>query len=220
MAQTVESLTIEISERTGSVSALAIIPKKANALLVLAHGAGAGMTHAFMEAIAMELGTLGIATLRYNFPYMEKGSRRPDPPAVAEKAVAMVLEYAHKRYPKLPMFAGGKSFGGRMTSQRVSKECPEFLQGIVFVGFPLHAIGKPGMERAAHLNDISLPMQFLQGTKDKLAEIELIKKVAKKLKTATLEQFEGADHSFKVSKQNIIPDLANIAAAWMKGVKS
>ena len=216
MAQTVTSLTIEISERTGTVSALALIPKKAGALLVLAHGAGAGMTHVFMEALATELSYLGIATLRYNFPYMEKGSRRPDPPAVAEKTVAMVLEYAHKKYPKLPLFAGGKSFGGRMTSQRISKECPEFLQGIVFVGFPLHAIGKQGMERAAHLNGIDIPMLSLQGTKDKLAEIELIKKVTKKLKTATLESFEGADHSFKVSKQNIIPDLASAAAQWIK----
>lgn len=216
MAQTVKAFTIEISERTGTVSGLAIIPKNAAALLVLAHGAGAGMTHTFMEELALELATHGIASLRYNFPYMEKGSRRPDPPSVAEKTVIMVLEFAHKKYPKLPLFAGGKSFGGRMTSQRVSKLCPEFLQGIVFFGFPLHAIGKPGMERAAHLNDINIPMLFLQGTKDKLAEIDLIKKVIKKLKTATLEQFEGADHSFKVSKQNILPDLASTASEWMR----
>lgn len=220
MTQVAKSLSIEISERTGKVSALAIIPKKAEALLVLAHGAGAGMTHTFMEALVLELSTLGIATLRYNFPYMEKGSRRPDPPAVAEKTVAMVLEYASKKYPKLPLFAGGKSFGGRMTSQRISKECPEFLQGIVFFGFPLHAIGKPGMERAAHLSDIQIPMLFLQGTKDKLAEISLIKNVTKRLKRSTLVQFEGADHSFKVSKQNIIPDLANEAAVWMKEINS
>lgn len=220
MTQTVKSLTIEISERTGSVSALAIIPKKADTLLVLAHGAGAGMTHAFMEELALELGTLGIGTLRYNFPYMEKGSRRPDPPAVAEKTVAMVLAFAHKKYPKLALFGGGKSFGGRMTSQRVSKDSPEYLRGIVFFGFPLHAIGKPGMDRAAHLSDIKVPMLFLQGTKDKLAEIGLIKTVTKKLKTATLKPFEGADHSFKVSKLNIIPDLANMAAAWMREVDS
>ncbi|MEQ8364509.1 MAG: dienelactone hydrolase family protein [Cyclobacteriaceae bacterium] len=216
MAQKATSLSIEISERSGAVSALALIPKKAEALLVLAHGAGAGMTHVFMEEIALELSHLGIATLRYNFPYMEKESRRPDPPAVAEKTVAMVLEYAHKKYPRLPLFAGGKSFGGRMTSQRISKECPEFLHGIVFFGFPLHAIGKPGIERADHLSNIQIPMLFLQGTKDKLAEIELIKKVTNKLKKATLESFEGADHSFKVSKQNIIPDLASAAAEWMK----
>jgi predicted alpha/beta-hydrolase family hydrolase len=216
MAQTVKPLTIEISERTGSISALALVPKDPSVMLVLAHGAGAGMTHAFMETIAMELSNLGVATLRYNFPYMEKGSKRPDPPAVAEKTVAMVIEFAHKKYPKLPLFAGGKSFGGRMTSQRVSKECSAFLRGLVFFGFPLHAISKPGMERAAHLSEVQIPMLFLQGTKDKLAEIDLIKKVTKKLKTATLVQFEGADHSFKVSKQNILPELANTAATWMK----
>ncbi|MEZ4944003.1 MAG: alpha/beta family hydrolase [Cyclobacteriaceae bacterium] len=216
MAQTAKPLTIEISERTGSVSALALVPKNASVMLVLAHGAGAGMTHAFMETIAMELSNLGVATLRYNFPYMEKGSKRPDPPAVAEKTVAMVMEFAHKKYPKLLLFAGGKSFGGRMTSQRVSKECPAFLSGLVFLGFPLHAIGQPGMERAAHLSDVQIPMLFLQGTKDKLAEIDLIKKVTKKLKTTTLVPFEGADHSFKVSKQNILPELANTAADWMK----
>lgn len=216
MAAPLKSIDIEISERTGSVSALAMVPNKPEALLVLAHGAGAGMTHPFMETVAMELATLKIATLRYNFPYMEKGSRRPDPPAVAEKTVAVVMDKAHQLYPKLPLFAGGKSFGGRMTSQRVSKECPEFLKGIVFFGFPLHAIGNPSMDRAAHLSDVLVPMLFLQGTKDKLAEITLIKKVSKKLKTSTLIPFEGADHSFKVSKQNIIPDLAQSVAHWMQ----
>lgn len=215
MAQTIKPLTISISERTGDVSALALIPKTAKALLVLAHGAGAGMTHAFMEAIADELAERQIATLRYNFSYMEKGSRRPDPPAVAEKTVAVVLANAHELYPKLSFFAGGKSFGGRMTSQRVAKECPDYLKGIVFFGFPLHAIGNPGLERAAHLKEVRVPMLFLQGTKDKLADISLIKKVNKGLKAATLKEFEDADHSFKVSKQNIIPDLASAAADWM-----
>lgn len=215
MAQTAKSLTISISERTGEVSALAIVPKNAKAILVLAHGAGAGMTHLFMEQVADELASHEIATLRYNFPYMEKGSRRPDPPTVAEKTVAMVLEKVNDLYPKIPIFAGGKSFGGRMTSQRVAKECPDFLKGIVFFGFPLHAIGNPGMERAAHLKEVKVPMLFLQGTKDKLADISLIKKVVKGLKLSIIHQFEGADHSFKVSKQNIIPDLASTAADWM-----
>lgn len=215
MAQTIKPLTISISERTGDVSALAMVPKDANALLVLAHGAGAGMVHTFMEHVADELANNGVATLRYNFPYMEKGSRRPDPPAVAEKTVAMVMEKANELYPKLPLFAGGKSFGGRMTSQRVAKACPGYLKGIVFFGFPLHAIGNPGTERATHLKEVKVPMLFLQGTKDKLADIGLIKKVVKGLKASTLQQFEGADHSFKVSKQNIVPDLASAAAEWM-----
>lgn len=216
MAQTAKSITIEIPEGIGSISALAIVPKNAEVLLVLAHGAGAGMTHTFMETIAEELSDRGIATLRYNFPYMEKGSRKPDSAAIAEKTVAQVVGFAHERYPKLPLFVGGKSFGGRMTSQRMSKECPKYLKGIVFFGFPLHAIGKPGIERAAHLNDIKIPMLFLQGTKDKLAEIELVKRVTRKLEISTLETFDGADHSFKVSKQNILPDLAEAAAKWMK----
>lgn len=216
MAQTVKSLSIEVSERTGTVSALALVPKNSIALLVLAHGAGAGMTHAFMESLAVELGDMGIGTFRYQFPYMEKGSRRPDPPAVAEKTVGMVMEQAHALFPQLPLFVGGKSFGGRMTSQRVGKVCPDYLKGIVFFGFPLHAIGNPSTDRAAHLKDVKVPMLFLQGTKDKLAEIALIRTVTKGLKLATLKEFEGADHSFKVSKQNILPDLASVAVLWMK----
>lgn len=210
-----KALKILISERVGEVSALLTLPKKPKAILVLAHGAGAGMTHSFMETVAEELNELSIACLRYNFPYMEKGSRRPDPPAIAEKTVALVMEKAHALYPKLPMFAGGKSFGGRMTSQRVAKECPEYLKGIVFFGFPLHAIGNPSMDRAAHLKEIKIPMLFLQGTKDKLADITLITKVAKGLRTAKLIKFEGADHSFKVPKQNILPDLVAAAGEWM-----
>lgn len=216
MADKPKPIQIEISERTGSVSALALVPKDAVALLVFAHGAGAGMRHTFMEGIAAELAIHGIGTMRYNFPYMEKGGRRPDPPAVAEKTVGVVMEQAQKLYPKLPIFAGGKSFGGRMTSQRASKDCPAFLKGIVFFGFPLHAIGNPSVDRAAHLNEVKVPMLFLQGTKDKLADITLMEKVTKKLKGATLVPFENADHSFKVSKQNIIPDLAAVAADWLQ----
>ncbi len=215
MAETMKSIEIGVSERTGSVSALALVPKKASTLLVLAHGAGASMTHVFMESTAIALGEKGIATLRYNFPYMEKGSKRPDPPAVAEKTVGVIIEKAHELYPQLALFAGGKSFGGRMTSQRVAKECPDYLKGIVFFGFPLHAIGNPSIERAAHLKSVKVPMLFLQGTKDKLADITLIRKVAKDLKGAKLTEFENADHSFKVPKLNILPDLVSAAAEWM-----
>ncbi|MEQ8424039.1 MAG: dienelactone hydrolase family protein, partial [Cyclobacteriaceae bacterium] len=137
------------------------------------------------------------------------------PPAIAEKTVGMVIEKAHTLYPKLPLFAGGKSFGGRMTSQRVTKECPEYLKGIVFFGFPLHAIGNPSMDRAAHLAEVKVPMLFLQGTKDKLAEITLIRNVVKKLKKGKIVAFENADHSFKVPKLNILPELAQAAADWM-----
>lgn len=211
--------SIEVSEKLGKVSALAIVPPRAKALLVLAHGAGAGMTHKFMEDIAEEFYTRDVATLRYNFPYMEKGGRRPDPPGIAEKTVSQVLTYAHEHFPKLKIFAGGKSFGGRMTSQRFSKESPDYLSGIVFFGFPLHAIGNPSIDRAAHLKDVKVPMLFLQGTKDKLAEIDLIKKVAKGLKLASIDIFENADHSFKVPKQNILPGLVESAVKWMNSIK-
>jgi len=192
-----------------------MVPRGATKLLLLAHGAGAGMTHPFMEELANELYDLKVATLRYQFPYMEKGSRRPDPPSIAEKTVSRVLEFAHKKYPKLEVYAGGKSFGGRMTSQRVAKECPDYLQGLIFFGFPLHAIGNPSMDRATHLKEVKVPMLFLQGSKDKLADIGLIKKMVKGLKQAEINVFENADHSFKVPKQNILPDLAKSAANWM-----
>lgn len=217
MASTKHS--IEVSEKLGKVSALAMVPPNAKALLVLAHGAGAGMTHKFMEDVAEEFYARDVATLRYNFPYMEKGGRRPDPPAIAEKTVHQVIAYAHDKFPKLKIFAGGKSFGGRMTSQRFSKESPGYLSGIVFFGFPLHAVGNPSIDRAAHLKDIKVPMLFLQGTKDKLAEIDLIKNVTKGLKLATIDIFENADHSFKVPKKDILPDLVGSATNWMNSKK-
>ena len=211
-----KQISIPISDKIGSISGITMIPKKAAMLLVLAHGAGAGMTHAFMEEVASELYDRDIGTLRYNFPYMEKGGKRPDPPAIAEKTVSVVVEFAKKKFADLSIFAGGKSFGGRMTSQRMAKESIEYLNGIVFFGFPLHAIGNPSIDRAAHLKDVKVPMLFLQGTRDKLAEIDLIKKVVKGLKKAEIKVFEGADHSFKVSKQNILPQLADATSQWMQ----
>lgn len=208
-------LKIPVSERIGKVSALTMIPKNAKALLVLAHGAGAGMSHSFMEEVASEFYEHKIGTLRYNFPYMEKGSKRPDPPAIAEKTVGSVIEFAKTEFPQLALFAGGKSFGGRMTSQYLSKNTEEAVQGVVFFGFPLHAIGNPSIDRAEHLKNLKIPMLFLQGTKDKLADIALMTKLVKNLKLGTLKIFEGADHSFKVSKQNILPDLVQSASAWM-----
>ncbi|MEK6780622.1 MAG: alpha/beta family hydrolase [Bacteroidota bacterium] len=207
--------SIQISESIGKVSALIAVPDKPKALMVLAHGAGAGMTHRFMEELSIELAGKSIVVIRYNFPYMENKKGRPDPPAIAEKTVNSVIEEAHKRYPKLPVFAAGKSFGGRMSSQKLSKECPEFVKGIIFYGFPLHPIGQPAVDRAAHLKNISIPILFLQGTKDKLAELALIEKVIAELPEATLEKFEGADHSFKAGKQNLIPELASKTFEWV-----
>jgi predicted alpha/beta-hydrolase family hydrolase len=199
-----------------TISAETYVTNNASAMLVLAHGAGAGMNHAFMKSICQELANLNIATLRYNFLYMEQNKKRPDFPAVAHQAVAAAIQKAHELNPKLPLFVGGKSFGGRMTSQYLSKHPSDFVKGIVFVGFPLHPAGKPSIERADHLKNIKNPMLFLQGTRDSLAEWNLISTVTESLPTATLKKLDGADHSFKAGKQNLIPALAKDMASWMQ----
>lgn len=214
MSFTVAAHTIKVSP-TDSVSAEVYLPEKSIAILVLAHGAGANMHHKFMKDLAAELAALNIATLRYNFLYMELKKKRPDFPAVAHKAVAAAIAQAHELFPKLPLYAGGKSFGGRMTSQYISTNDIPYVKGLVFVGFPLHAAGNPGLERADHLNTIKQPMLFLQGSRDALAEWPLIEKVCKKLSKATLTRFENADHSFKSGKLNLIPELAGKISQWI-----
>ena len=175
------------------------LPKSARALYVLAHGAGAGMKHPFMAAVAAELAERGIGTLRYNFPYMEKGSKRPDVPKVAHAAVREAVAEAARLAPGVPLIAGGKSFGGRMTSQAQALEPLPGVRGLAFLGFPLHAAGKPSDERAAHLDDVRIPMLFLQGSRDDLADLDLLRPVVKRLGgRATLEVFDDADHSFHV----------------------
>ena len=216
MSEKHNSITVLISESIGSVSASIIEPESPEAVLVLAHGAGAGMSHPFMITLAEELSRYSVATVRYNFPYMENKRNRPDPPAIAEKTVAMVMLKTREMFPDLPLFAGGKSFGGRMTSQRLAKERPLFVKGIVFYGFPLHPLGSPSTERAAHLKDISIPMLFLQGTRDKMAEMSLLEETLSGLPTATLATLEGADHSFKAGKKQLIPVLAERTRQWMK----
>jgi uncharacterized protein len=208
-----------ISDSLGSISTIASMPEKPLALLILAHGAGAGMTHPFMELLSEELTLKNIGCIRYNFLYMEKKSRRPDPAPIAEKTVAAVINYVHENYPSLPLYAGGKSFGGRMTSQRLAKECPDYVNGIVFFGFPLHPIGQPSIDRAQHLKNLNRPMLFLQGTKDKLADMALLEGVLNDLPMATLKKWEGADHSFKLGKQNLIPLLAEATADWIKATE-
>lgn len=213
-----KNLKIKISDSIGSVSAQILEPKKPKAMIVLAHGAGAGMNHRFMLALSEELSTLGIGTVRYNFPYTENGKKRPDVPAVATKTVEIVLAKIHELYPKLKLFAAGKSFGGRMSSQYLAKNNPEFVNGIIFYGFPLHPAGAPSIERGEHLKNVQAPMLFLQGTRDALAELTLIKKVTKSLPTATLELFEGADHSFKSGKKEFVPELAAATENWIKSL--
>jgi hypothetical protein len=197
-------------------------PAGARACYVLAHGAGAGMNHPFMSAVAKGLATRGIATLRYQFPYMDKGSKRPDPPKVAHAAVREAVAEAAHRLPGVPLYAGGKSFGGRMTSQAQAIEPLAGVRGLVFLGFPLHAAGKPSDERAAHLADVKVPMLFLQGTRDDLAHLDLLRPVVERLgKSATLETFEEADHSFHVPARTgrkdaeVMADLLDRLARWI-----
>jgi len=209
----------------GDVSALLMRPEQARACYVLAHGAGAGMRHVSMEAIAAGLAERGIATLRYQFPYMEKGSKRPDPPALAYATVRAAVAEAAKTCPGLPLIAGGKSFGGRMTSQAQAKAPLEGVKALAFFGFPLHPAGKPSAERAAHLAEVKLPMLFLQGTRDTLAELSLLEPVIRGLgRNATLHLAEGADHSFHVLKSSgrndreVLAEILDAFAAWVNSV--
>jgi uncharacterized protein len=210
-----------------AVSALLMRPEKARACYVFAHGAGAGMRHASMEAIAAGLAERGIATLRYQFPYMEKGSKRPDPPAVAHAAVRAAVAEAAKVCAGLPLFAGGKSFGGRMTSQAQAKAPLDGVKGIAFFGFPLHPAGEPGVNRAAHLFEVEVPMLFLQGTRDALADVSLLKLVVRDLRElATLHLAEGADHSFHVLKssgrtdRDVLAEILDAFSAWVDTLKN
>jgi uncharacterized protein len=217
-------ITIDIG-KAGTVSALLIRPEPARACYVFAHGAGAGMRHASMEAIAAGLAERGIATLRYQFPYMEKGGKRPDPPAVAHAAVRAAVAEAAKACAGLPLIAGGKSFGGRMTSQAQAKAPLDGVRGLAFFGFPLHPAGKPSDERAKHLADVKIPMLFLQGTRDALAEVALLKPVVQGLgRLATLHLAEAADHSFHVLKSSgrndreVLAEILDAFAAWLDAV--
>ena len=185
------------------VSGLLLRPPNATALYLFAHGAGAGMTHKAMESNAQGLGQRGIATLRYQFLYMEKGSHRPDPPRLAHAAVRAAAAEAARLAPDLPLFAGGRSFGGRMTSQAQAETPLPNVRGLAFLGFPLHPAGKPGTERADHLSRVEIPMLFVSGDRDALAEVELLRPVVAGLgEKATLHLVEHADHSFKVAAKS------------------
>lgn len=220
-----KDVTIHVGETTGDVSGLVLKPRGAKAMFVLAHGAGAGMHHAFMERIAQELADRKVATLRYQFPYMEAGRKSPDVPNRSVATVRAAVGYALKHYPALTTFAGGKSFGGRMTSTAAARGEID-VAGIVFLGFPLHApnkpSNKPSNDRAEHLYDVKTPMLFLQGTRDALARLELLEPVCKKLgKRSTLHIVDGGDHSFKVPKRSgrtedeVFADLADTIAEFV-----
>jgi hypothetical protein len=204
-----------------SVSALLMEPRYATACLVLAHGAGAGMTHPFMNAAAEGLAARRIATLRYQFPYMEQGTKRADAAPLAQATVRAAVAEAHKRLPELPLFAGGKSFGGRMTSQAQAQAPLDAVRGLVFFGFPLHAAGKPSDQRAAHLFQVSVPMLFLQGNKDKLADLTLLEPLLQKLGPgASFHIVADADHSFHVPARSgrrdadVMAEILDMVAGW------
>ena len=210
------SLSLSVSPEIGNVSAELMMPGKPICMLTLAHGAGAGMHHDFMVMISKALAEREIATLRFNFPFMENKKGRPDAPAVAHKTIEAAINKAHELFPSLPLFASGKSFGGRMTSQWLATDPAVDVKGIIFFGFPLHQPGKPSIERAEHLKSVKVPMLFLQGTRDELASFELIEKLCTSLRRATLIKIEGANHSFKAGKQDIIPILADAAKSWIE----
>jgi predicted alpha/beta-hydrolase family hydrolase len=208
-----------------TVSGLLANPARAHACYVLAHGAGAGMMHPFMAAVAAGLAEHGIATLRYQFPYMEQRSKRPDPPKLAQATVRAAVSEAGRLVPALPLIAGGKSFGGRMTSQAQAAAPLPGVRGLAFLGFPLHPAGKPSDERAAHLFDVKIPMLFLQGTRDALADLALLEPLTKRLgKHATLRLFRDADHSFHVLARTgrkdaeVMRETLDALAGWMATV--
>ena len=198
-----DAQAVRIAVGDDSVSGLLLRPVNAKALYLFAHGAGTGMTHRAMEANARGLAERGIATLRYQFPYMEKGSRRPDPPRIAHAAVRASAAEAQRIAPDLPLFAGGRSFGGRMTSQAQAIDPLPGVRGLAFLGFPLHPAGKPGIERAEHLSGVQVPMLFVSGERDALAELDLLRSVVASLgEGATLHLVEHADHSLNVPSKS------------------
>jgi len=219
----VEQLRFAVGEK-GEVSALLCRPTKAQRLLVLAHGAGAGMNHPFMEKLSDELASVQVATLRYQFSYMEERRRVPDPPAVLTATVVAAVRAAADVAHDLPLLAGGKSMGGRMTSQAAAQHPLEGVRGLVFFGFPLHPPKQQGTKRADHLAKVTIPMLFLQGTRDALADLKLLRPICAKLSSrATLHSIEGADHSFHVLKssgktdEQVLRELAETAASWAEG---
>ncbi len=224
----VEQLRFDVEGR-GEVSALLCRPAKARWLLAMAHGAGAGMSHPFMEELADELAGVGAATFRYQFPYMEQRRRVPDQPTVLTTTVVAAVRAAAEAAPGLPLLAGGKSMGGRMTSQAAAQHALDGVRGLVFFGFPLHPPKQPGTKRADHLVKVTVPMLFLQGTRDELADLKLLRPVCAKLGSrATLQVIETADHSFHVLKKlgksdsEVLSELAETTVSWaeeIEGVK-
>jgi len=220
-----KELRFKATNTAGKVGALLLAPDDARWLLVFAHGAGAGMHHPFMEEMGRRLATRGVATFRYQFPYMEQGGKRPDPKPILLTTVRSAIEAAVRSAPGLTVLAGGKSMGGRMTSQAAAEEPLPGVQGMVFFGFPLHPVGAPSTDRAEHLSSVHNPMLFLQGTRDALADLTLLTPICKKLgKRATVHVVDGADHSFHVLKSSsrtdseVLDELADEVVQWARKI--
>jgi uncharacterized protein len=221
LAPVSQPLTIRVSE-SDTVAALLLRPQPFRACYVLAHGAGAGMNHAFMASVSAGLADRGIATLRYQFPFMQRASKRPDSPPLARATVRAAVAAASGLMPDTPLFAGGKSFGGRMTSQAQAESALPQVRGLIFLGFPLHPAKKPSRERAEHLAQISCSMLFLQGTRDELADVALMRTVTEQLGAlATLQLFDDADHSFHVrarsgrTDKQVLDSMLDAIVAWI-----
>lgn len=216
-----DSVAVSFAAGAQQVSGVLTIPNGARAGYVVAHGAGAGMKHPFMQAVTLGLAQRGIATLRYNFAYMERGSKRPDAPKVAQAAVRAAVAEAAGRMPRLPIFAGGKSFGARMTSQAQAAAPLVGVRGLAFLAFPLHAPGKESDERGAHLADVNVPMLFLQGSRDDFAKLDLLTPLAGRV-GATLRVFDAADHSFHVPARSgrkdadVLAEVLDVLAGWIE----
>lgn len=213
--------TFPASEGRSEVSGLLLRPAEAHSLLVLGHGAGAGMNHPFLVALARRLADFGMATFRYQFPYMEEGRRRPDHGSILQATVRSAVATAYDLAGGLPLLAGGKSMGGRMASLAAARESLPGVRGLVFLGFPLHPAGNPGTERAEHLKDVGCPMLFLQGTRDRLAGLDLVQPVIRELgPSAHLHVVEGGDHSFSMlvssgrSQDDVLDELAKAVTLW------
>lgn len=211
-------VSIRVSPSIGPVSGAYSIHPKSICVMTVAHGAGAGMNHPFMTTLAQSLAENSITTLRFNFPFMENKKGRPDAPAVAHHTIEAAINHARKQYPALPVFISGKSFGGRMSSQYLSTHQEAEVKGIIFYGFPLHAPGKPSMERGEHLHDVKQPMLFLSGTRDEFASLHLLEKLCSSLSNATLIKIEGANHAFKAGKVNTMELLVNFTKDWISKI--
>jgi predicted alpha/beta-hydrolase family hydrolase len=225
VSTTTRDLSFVASESAGNVSAIFERPPGADLMLLLAHGAGAGMRHAFLNALAARLVDRSVAVFRYQFPYMEQGSRRPSPKPLLLATVRSAIREASKLAGDLPLFAGGKSMGGRMTSLALAGEAEPNVRGLVFFGFPLHAAGRAGAERGDHLAEVTNPLLFLQGTRDALADLERLGPLVHELgDRATMHVVEGADHSFHVLKRSgrddeqVLDELADAARVWMESI--